>query len=131
VIHRAVNGSFERFIAILIEHYAGAFPLWLAPEQVRVLPITDRVNEYGATVRAACAAAGLRARLDDRSEKIGAKIREAQIAKIPFMLVVGDREAASATVAVRSRTEGDQGTSTLEAFLVRAGAAIASRSNDV
>jgi threonyl-tRNA synthetase len=131
VIHRAVSGSFERFIAILIEHYAGAFPLWLAPEQVRILPITDRVNEYGAKVRAACRASGLRARLDDRSEKIGAKIREAQLAKIPFMLVVGDREAASATVSVRSRTAGDQGSSSLETFLETARAAIASRSNDV
>ncbi|HEX6849985.1 MAG TPA: threonine--tRNA ligase [Candidatus Polarisedimenticolaceae bacterium] len=131
VIHRAVNGSFERFIAILIEHYAGAFPLWLAPEQVRILPITDRINDYGAQVRAACLKAGLRARLDDRSEKIGAKIREAQIAKIPFMLVLGDREAAQATVSVRSRTAGDQGSSPLEAFLEQAAAAIASRSNDV
>src|SRR5213075_785611 len=83
VIHRAVSGSFERFIAILIEHYAGAFPLWLAPEQVRVLPITDRINAYAKTVQERCAAAGLRARLDDRSEKIGAKIRDAQLQQVP------------------------------------------------
>jgi len=120
VIHRAVMGSFERFTAILIEHYAGAFPLWLAPEQVRVLPITDRVNGYAATVRERCAAAGLRARLDDRSEKIGAKIRDAQLMKIPFMLVVGDREAESGAVAVRSRRGGDEGAVPLDAFLARA-----------
>ena len=120
VIHLAVMGSFERFTAILIEHYAGAFPLWLAPEQVRVLPITDRVNGYAATVRERCAAAGLRARLDDRSEKIGAKIRDAQLMKIPFMLVVGDREAESGAVAVRSRRGGDEGAVPLDAFLARA-----------
>ncbi len=131
VIHRAVNGSFERFIAILIEHYAGAFPLWLAPEQVRVLPITDRVNPFAASVRDACVAAGLRAKLDDRSEKIGAKIRDAQMMKIPFMLVVGDREAAGATVAVRSRSKGDQGTSTVGEFIDMARAAVAQRSVDV
>ena len=120
VIHRAVNGSFERFIAILIEHYAGAFPLWLAPEQVRVLPITDRVLEYGRKVRDACAAGGLRVTLDERGEKIGAKIRDAQMQKVPYMLVLGDREAAEGTVAVRSRKEGDQGAQSLQDFLARA-----------
>jgi hypothetical protein len=109
VIHRAVMGSFERFFAILIEHNAGAFPLWLAPEQIRVLPITDRVNAYGESVRKACSAAGLRAKLDERSEKIGAKIRDAQLQKIPVMLVVGDREAEQGTVAVRSRKNGTKG----------------------
>jgi len=131
VIHRAVNGSFERFIAILIEHYAGAFPLWLAPEQVRVLPITDRINEYGEQVRARCAALGFRATLDDRSEKIGAKIRDAQLMKIPFMLVLGDREAADATVAVRSRRGGDLGALTLDAFLEKAQALVSTKSDDV
>jgi threonyl-tRNA synthetase len=131
VIHRAVSGSFERFIAILIEHYAGAFPLWLSPEQVRILPITDRINAYGEEVRAACAARGLRAKLDDRSEKIGAKIRDAQLQKIPFMLVLGDREAAEHTVAVRSRHGGDEGAATVEAFLARAAAQLASKSNDI
>jgi threonyl-tRNA synthetase len=131
IIHRAVSGSFERFIAILIEHYAGAFPLWLAPEQVRVLPITDRANAHGETVRAACVAAGLRARLDGRGEKIGAKIREAQLAKVPFMLVLGDREAEAGTVAVRSRRGGDLGASTLDAFLARATELVHSKSNDV
>jgi threonyl-tRNA synthetase len=131
IIHRAVNGSFERFIAILIEHFAGAFPLWLAPEQIVVLPITDRVNEYGETVRAACAAAGFRVRLDARSEKIGAKIRDAQLQKVPFMLVLGDREATENTVAVRSRRGGDEGAQTLDAFLARAQALASSKSNDV
>ena len=131
VIHRAVNGSFERFIAILIEHYAGAFPAWLAPEQVRVLPITDRVNAYGEKVRAMCAAAGLRATLDERGEKIGAKIRDAQMQKIPFMLVLGDREAEAGTVAVRSRGAGDEGAVPAEAFVARARALVAARSNEV
>ncbi len=131
IIHRAVNGSFERFIAILIEHYAGGFPLWLAPEQVRVLPITDRVNAYGESVRKACAAAGLRARLDERSEKIGAKIRDAQLQKIPVMLVVGDREAEAGTVAVRSRKNGDEGAVTLAAFVERAVALDRARSAEL
>ena len=94
VIHRAIFGSFERFIAILIEHYAGAFPLWLAPVQVRVLPIADRHADYARSVRTPLAAAGLRVELDERQEKIGYKIREAQLQKIPYMLVTGDREAA-------------------------------------
>src|SRR5687767_5289835 len=92
VIHRAIFGSFERFIAILIEHYAGAFPLWLAPVQATVLPIADRHIEYAASVRDALKAAVLRTQLDDRQEKIGYKIREAQLQKIPYMLVVGHRE---------------------------------------
>jgi threonyl-tRNA synthetase len=131
VIHRAVNGSFERFIAILIEHFAGAFPLWLAPEQVRILPITDRINAYGEQVTARCVAAGFRARLDDRSEKIGAKIRDAQLQKVPFMLVLGDREAAEQTVAVRSRRGGDEGALPLQGFLERAQDLASSKSNDV
>jgi len=117
VIHRAIFGSFERFIALLIEHYAGAFPLWLAPVQVTVMPIADRHLPYAASVRERLAAAGLRVEVDERYEKIGYKIREAQIQKIPYMLVVGDKEAADGAVAVRSRTEGDQGSRTVPAFL--------------
>ena len=109
LIHRAVFGSFERFIALLIEQYAGAFPLWLAPVQARVLGIADRHNEYGRKVRERLAAAGLRVELDDRSEKIGLKIREAQLQKIPWMLVIGDREVENGAVALRSRTKGDLG----------------------
>ena len=131
VIHRAVNGSFERFIAILIEHFAGAFPLWLAPEQILVLPITDRVNAYGEQVRVACAASGFRTRLDARSEKIGAKIRDAQLQKVPYMLVLGDREATENTVAVRSRRGGDEGALSLEAFLDKAQAVASSKSNEI
>jgi threonyl-tRNA synthetase len=117
VIHRAIFGSFERFLALLIEHYAGAWPLWLAPVQIAVLPISDRHLEYARRVMDRLAAAGLRAELDSRTEKIGFKIREAQLQKVPYMLVVGDREAAEGTVAVRSRTAGDQGSRGLEAFI--------------
>ena len=117
VIHRAIFGSFERFIALLIEHYAGAFPLWLAPVQVTVLPIADRHLDYARTVGHRLAAAGLRAAVDDRQEKIGYKIREAQVQKIPYMLVVGDREAADGTVGVRHRAAGDQGARRLDDFV--------------
>ncbi len=117
VIHRAIFGSFERFIALLIEHYAGAFPLWLAPVQAVVLPIADRHLDYAESVRAALADAGLRVELDRRQEKIGYKIREAQLQKVPYMLVTGDREAAEGTIAVRSRAGGDQGAQAVDAFV--------------
>jgi threonyl-tRNA synthetase len=120
VIHRAIFGSFERFIAILIEHYAGAFPMWLAPVQVIVLPISDRHLAYGGAVRDQIRAAGLRVQLDERQEKIGYKIREAQLQKVPYMLVVGDREAAEGQVAVRSRTAGDLGASSVGDFISKA-----------
>jgi threonyl-tRNA synthetase len=127
VIHRAIFGSFERFIAILIEHFAGAFPLWLAPVQAIVLPISDRHLDYGGTVRDELVAAGLRARLDERQEKIGYKIREAQLQKVPYMLVVGDREAAEHTVSVRERSGGDQGSATVAAFVAKTRDEIAAR----
>ena len=111
VIHRAIFGSFERFIAILIEHYAGAFPLWLAPVQAIVLPIADRHLAYARAVRDQLQQAGLRAKVDERQEKISYKIREAQLQKVPYMLVVGDREADTSTVAVRERAGGDKGSS--------------------
>jgi threonyl-tRNA synthetase len=117
VIHRAIYGSFERFIAVLIEHFAGAFPLWLAPVQVLVLPIADRHADHAATVVARLKGAGLRAALDARQEKIGFKIREAQLQKVPYMLVVGDREVAEGTVSVRTRSGGDQGGRALDAFI--------------
>ena len=122
VIHRAIFGSFERFIALLIEHYAGAFPLWLAPIQARVLPLADRHLDYSRGVVARLEAAGLRVELDDRIEKIGYKIREAQLQKIPYMLVIGDREAADGTVAVRTRAGGDQGAQAVDAFVAAASA---------
>jgi threonyl-tRNA synthetase len=120
VIHRAIFGSIERFIAILIEHYAGAFPLWLAPVQAIVLPISDRHLAYGVSVRDQLKAAGLRVELDERQEKIGYKIREAQVQKIPYMLVVGDRESSEGTISVRTRTGGDQGDSAIAAFIAKA-----------
>jgi threonyl-tRNA synthetase len=120
VIHRAVCGSLERFIAILIEHFAGAFPFWLAPVQTVVLPIADRHIEYAREVAAALDAAGIRVEVDDRQEKVNYKIREAQLQKIPYMLVVGDREAAEKAVAVRSRAKGDLGARPLAQFLTDA-----------
>jgi len=120
VIHRAIFGSLERFIALLIEHFAGAWPLWLAPIQAVVLPISDRHREYAVGVRDRLAAAGLRVELDDRQEKIGYKIREAQLQKIPYMLVTGDREAAEGAVSVRSRSAGDMGSRALDTFIADA-----------
>ncbi len=117
VIHRAIFGSFERFVALLIEHYAGAFPLWLAPVQAVILPIADRHLDYARSVRERLAAAGLRVEVDERQEKIGYKIRGAQLQKVPYMLVAGDREVAEGTVAVRSRAGGDQGSKRLDAFI--------------
>ena len=127
MVHRALFGSIERFFGVLIEHYAGAFPLWLSPVQVAVLPITDRVNEYAERVAAELRAVGLRADVNLRSEKIGAKIRDAQLQKIPFMLVLGDREVEEDKVAVRERTQGDMGTMTLEEFKQMALALVRSR----
>jgi threonyl-tRNA synthetase len=117
VIHRAILGSFERFIALLIEHYAGAFPFWVAPVQAILLPIADRHLDYARSVRQMLIAAGLRVEVDERQEKIGFKIREAQLQKIPYMLVVGDKEAAEGTIAVRSRAGGDQGAQAVAAFI--------------
>jgi threonyl-tRNA synthetase len=120
VIHRAIFGSMERFIAILIEHFAGAFPLWLAPVQVAVLPIADRHIEYARSVESRLKTEGVRAVLDERQEKVNYKIREAQLQKIPYMLVIGDREAAESAVAVRSRAKGDLGAKAFDDFLASA-----------
>jgi threonyl-tRNA synthetase len=117
MVHRALYGSIERFFGILIEHYAGAFPVWLAPVQAIVLPITDRQTEYARDVRKQLSDAGIRATLDDRAEKVNLKIREAQLQKIPYMLVVGDREQQNGQVAVRNRKHGDQGVKTMTEFL--------------
>jgi threonyl-tRNA synthetase len=116
MVHRALFGSVERFFGVLIEHYAGAFPLWLAPVQVAVLPITDRINEYAEQVGQELRAAGLRVDVNVRSDKIGAKIRDAQMQKVPFMLVLGDREVEESKVAVRERTKGDIGAMSLAEF---------------
>jgi threonyl-tRNA synthetase len=128
MIHRAMLGSVERFLGILIEHFGGAFPLWLAPTQVRVLPVSDRFEEAARTVLTGLRGARLRADLDGRSEKLGFKIREAQIAKLPYMLVVGEREAASGQVSVRSRNGGDLGTMPLADFIAECAEKIAARS---
>ncbi len=120
MIHRAMLGSLERFIGLLIEHCGGAFPFWLAPEQVRLLSITERAAGYAAELRRRLAAEGLRSGADLRNEKIGAKIRQAQLEQVPAMLVVGDREAASGTVALRTRRGGDQGALSCDAFVERA-----------
>jgi threonyl-tRNA synthetase len=117
VIHRAIFGSFERFMALLIENFAGAWPLWLAPVQVAVLPIADRQLDYARGVGETLAAAGLRIDLDARVEKIGYKIREAQLQKVPYMLVIGDREVAEGTVSVRSRFGGDLGARPVAEFV--------------
>jgi threonyl-tRNA synthetase len=119
MIHRALMGSFERFIGILIEHYAGELPLWLAPVQAIVLPVSDRFSEYGASVRDSLLAQDARAELDERSESIARKIRDAELRKIPFMLIVGEREQADGTVAVREHREGDQGSVPLAQFAER------------
>jgi threonyl-tRNA synthetase len=117
MVHRALYGSIERFFGILIEHYAGAFPVWLAPVQAIVLPITDRQIPYAKEVQQKLSAVDIRVQLDERSEKVNFKIREAQLQKIPFMLVVGDREAQAGQVSVRNRKHGDQGAQSLDAFL--------------
>jgi len=128
MIHRALFGSIERFFGVLIDHYAGAFPLWLAPVHVAVLPITDRINEYAESVTRELKAAGFRVEASLRSDKIGAKIREAQLQKIPYMLVLGDKELEEQKVAVRDRKEGDIGAMPLNEFLEKITAQRASRS---
>jgi len=127
LIHRAIFGSFERFMALLVEHYAGAFPLWLAPVQMIVLPIADRHAEAAHAIVRRLADAGFRVEIDARVEKIGFKIREAQLQKIPYMLVLGDREAADGTVSVRSRSGGDLGSRGVDAFVADAAAEITNK----
>ncbi|MBS5641733.1 threonine--tRNA ligase [butyrate-producing bacterium] len=129
MIHRVCFGSIERFIGILIEHFAGAFPTWLAPVQVKVLPISEKYEGYAKSVKAALDAADIRAEIDLRSEKIGYKIREAQGQKIPYMLVVGQKEQADGTVSVRSRFKGDEGAEDLNVFIANIKAEIAGRVN--
>ena len=119
MIHRAPLGSMERFIGVLIEHFAGAFPLWLAPEQVRVLTVSEKSQDYGNQVLARLQAAGFRATGDFRAEKLGAKIRDAQLELIPYMLVVGPRDAEQQTVSVRDRIEGDLGAMPVEEAVER------------
>ena len=127
MVHRALLGSLERFFGILVEHYAGAFPLWLAPEQVRALPLTEKQIEYAHSLATQFRAAGFRVTVDERSEKVGAKIRDAQIEKIPYMLILGPQETESGRVSVRSRSAGDLGVLSLETLIDRLKAEMASR----
>jgi threonyl-tRNA synthetase len=117
MVHRALWGSVERFFGVLIEHYAGAFPAWLAPVQAVVLPLSEKFEDYARKVAERLTVAGFRVELDNRNEKLQARIRDAQLAKVPYMLVVGGREQAAGAVSVRHRTEGDLGPRPLEAFL--------------
>ena len=130
MIHRVVFGSIERFIGILTEHFAGAFPMWLAPVQVKILPIAERHHEYAEKLEKALTDAGLRVENDLRSEKIGYKIREAQLHKIPYMLVVGDKEMEEGNLSVRSRKDGDLGAMTLESFIEKAQREVAEKARD-
>jgi len=121
MVHRALFGSVERFFGVLIEHYAGAFPLWLAPVQVGLVPISsDKHLEYAEAVKAKLEATGLRVELDARNEKMNAKIREFTLQKVPFVLIMGDKESASESVSVRTRGKGDEGNVALTAFIERA-----------
>ena len=131
MIHRVVLGSIERFIGVITEHFAGAFPLWLNPVQVKVLPVTDRAHEYAQTLTKKLVDANIRAEGDYRSEKLGYKIREAQMQKIPYMLVVGDRDMENGTVSVRTRKGDDLGAMTMDEFLAKCQAEIASKSKEV
>jgi threonyl-tRNA synthetase len=117
MVHRVVFGSIERFIGILIEHFAGKFPVWLSPAQVKILPITDKQEGYANELCAKMKAAGIRVSVDDRNEKIGYKIREAQMEKVPYMLVVGANEAEAGQVAVRRRDKGDMGAMNADEFM--------------
>jgi threonyl-tRNA synthetase len=109
MVHRALLGSVERFFGILIEHYAGAFPLWLAPTQVEICPVSEKVADYAKRIHETLKNHGIRVHLDDRNEKLPAKIRDAQLQKIPYMLVLGPKEAEAGTVSVRHRSKGDLG----------------------
>ena len=128
MIHRAILGSLERFIGIIIEHFAGAFPVWLAPVQASVLPLSEKFLDYGRETAGKLRAAGLRIETDESNEKLGAKIRDAQLRKIPYMLVVGEKEVAAGTVSVRKRTGGDQVSLSIDEFVAQTRAVIAARS---
>ena len=129
MVHRALLGSMERFFGVLIEHYAGAFPVWLAPVQAIIIPVSDRHNEYAYKVQGQLKEGGLRVEVDDRSERMQAKIRDAQLQKAPYMLVVGDHEEESGAVAVRLRSEEDLGPEPIMDFIEMAKEAIERKSS--
>jgi threonyl-tRNA synthetase len=128
MVHRALFGSVERFFGVLIEHYAGAFPLWLAPVQVGLVPISEKHLVYARDVKLRLEAAGLRVELDERNEKMNAKIRDFGVAKVPYILILGDKEAATDAVSVRTRGKGDQGSMPVEDFLNRTKEIVATQS---
>jgi len=128
VVHRAIFGSYERFVGILVEHFAGAFPTWLAPVQARVLPVSEKHAEYARKVYRQLREVRVRAELDDRNEKLGYRIREAQLHKVPYMLVVGEREAQSGTASLRRRTGEDLGAVALDRIVSELVAEIGNRS---
>ena len=117
MLHRVCFGSIERFIGILIEHFAGKFPLWLSPVQVKVIPVSEKSMDYANGVYEKLKAAGIRTELDNKDEKVGYKIRQAQLEKVPYMLVLGEKEAAAGTITVRSRDKGDLGSADLDVFV--------------
>jgi threonyl-tRNA synthetase len=119
MIHRAPFGSMERFCGVLIEHFAGDFPVWLSPEQVRLVPISEKTVDYGREVLSLLRAAGVRATLDEHNDKLGAKIRRSEIEKVPYTLVLGAKEAEAKSVSVRSRSRGDEGIVPLDQFLAK------------
>ena len=119
MIHRAPFGSMERFCGVLIEHFGGDFPVWLAPEQARLVPISDKVADYSHALLAKLKAAGIRATLDEHSDKLGAKIRRAELDKVPYTLVIGQKEAEANSVSVRSRAKGDEGVMTADDYLAK------------
>jgi threonyl-tRNA synthetase len=127
MIHRAPFGSMERFCGVLIEHFAGDFPLWLAPEQIRLIPLNDKVHDYSHTLLDQFRMAGLRVTLDDRSDTLGAKIRRSEIEKIPYGLVLGAKEEETQSVSVRSRAKGDEGVLPFAAFLERVKTEVSTR----
>jgi threonyl-tRNA synthetase len=129
MVHRTVLGSMERFVGGLIEHYAGAFPVWLSPVQVQVIPIADRHHEYALSVLSQLKEAELRAQIDDSSDRMNAKVRKAQLQKIPYMLIVGDREVEAGAVSVRLRSEEDLGPKPLAEFIAMAQQAVADKAN--
>jgi threonyl-tRNA synthetase len=131
MIHRTALGSIERFIGILVEHFAGAFPTWLAPVQVQIIPVTDRNNEYARKVSDEISKHGIRVEVDSRSEKVGFKIREAQLAKVPYMLIVGDNEEEQEDVSVRLRSEGDIGSKKLNELIKMVQEDIEQKKNEI
>lgn len=131
MIHRVAFGSIERFIGILIEHYAGKFPVWIAPVQVKILPISDKFMDYAKSVEKTLFEKGIRVEIDDRAEKIGYKIREAQLEKVPYMLILGEKEMSENNISVRSRKDGDLGSVSLESFIEKINLEIANRVNEL